>query len=700
MYKSLVCLFVALLSILFVQPINAQDTRLLPQFTPELTQRFPPEVIYVIEDDRVFMQVVFDIHNSAPAEFQFVLPIPARIDDILFPDTGGGDAFPTESGFVLPPFTQMTAWGERERYGGFTPVEVVYPPEQCGAWLLNPYPPLGEQPWRPATATIADYRFIRGDTFPAWLEENAYTLDATHAATLPDYADWTFLVVDATWNPPPEEYSAMTNNVFVNLLVEYTAEDLSIPARWLGEGAYITVLSDIPYLPTNTAAHTVPVEEIPIGGKRPALGGASMDFVDVDYQAIYAQRRDDLLLATPKPDLTLEGIDNFAVMRFPLEDSQPDQLLQDYRLNVPLDDPLQYTPVRTRLWGLFPDAPFDPVLAPAPDAQSFTPTVDIATQVDPIHWGGCTTQDIGLTEDIADNVPAGRQQIGTAAIPYNPDWTVSEIYISTNYNPVTVYVFSEETVTQETLIAAANGETFPPMWIAFITEDWRQLSSLGSLFQTLGVAEPVWYDIPNVSRLEPGAPATQTTLIMHFLGSDSYLQAHAVEIEHASDYIERMAYYTSPDLLHTLALDIEDPNAAAIIGYPADWTASTVASDTIQEAATSTQTYIHTVGISAEDADEPRVRIYNAASLARNAGIDIAPDADWLQTLSTVYGVSASLLEQVTRNPLVAYTLDGRRGYIMPLGNNYVLEASAPVNDFAQYDALLALIIDSVRVQE
>ncbi|RMF78112.1 MAG: DUF2330 domain-containing protein, partial [Chloroflexi bacterium] len=368
--------------------------------------------------------------------------------------------------------------------------------------------------------------------------------------------------------------------------------------------------------------------------------------------------------------------DEFNGLAFITEYAQPSANLTDPAASDPLIQQLMREyPYVTRLRAqLSPEQmTLDPVFAPVDDAVNVTNVIEVSEFVDPLAYWGCSTRTI-LNQATLNNLPEGRTYLPdlNLSLAHPPDWVLSTL--SLDGGPL--WVFAPEAVDAGTIAAFLNGEATPPMFVftrVFYRGDENAPHNMRTLGTVIGVspdAETSYDAFSSLNsrinvRFDPYGREfyMESGIDFAILASQAQREANQAMFNAMLRYARSYQFFLHPDLQHTLFLDFQ-----LQVAYPSGWVERTLPDGEIVIAPED----------AANIADTPRIRMIP---------LEDAPFADLLQTH---FGLSDA---GIVGTP---FEHDGRRGMVR-FADRFLIEVSAPTETFAENEALLTLLMDTVK---
>lgn len=331
----------------------------------------------------------------------------------------------------------------------------------------------------------------------------------------------------------------------------------------------------------------------------------------------------------------------------------------------------------------------DPTFILAPDAEDVSNVVMLEGHVDPLHYWGCSTREIRVTdaEAILSEYVRLDEFMNVTHVGYPDRWVMSEVVIDVLYEnvnqvyPYSIYIFAPETVDEARLRAVLAGEDDLPVFTVSkyrkATNEWSY-NALHSLTDLLGLPRETdnWssFQLPesvkSISNTHfhmytsvdgEGYGAEEAVYLNAFAPAEKWEEYEPV-LSAMVRYADSYQFFTHPELRHTLFLG--GSGAGAAIGYPEGWI----------EAVTEDETVL----ITPEGEDAVRARFIPLTRLSTE-------EDDTMNTpLMEKYGLSEMDAERAVGGAIVPYELDGRKGYLKRAGY-YLLDMSAPEADFNHY---------------
>jgi hypothetical protein len=382
------------------------------------------------------------------------------------------------------------------------------------------------------------------------------------------------------------------------------------------------------------------------------------------------------------------------------------------------DDPL--------LTGLIEDYPYitrlraqmspeqmtvDPTFIPAPNARDVSNQIDLSDHVDPLQYWGCSSRSVRVPTSESRLPTYTRLDDWRLHLGLPPGWVMSTFESSVEGEGYerTVAVFAPEPVGEDTVRAFFDGKDTPPMLVIsrFNRFDSWSYTPQQSVLDMLGlpldseVSDTQYWGTRVRFQLYESVDSSYVPgiVFINLLTTQDDWGANEQVYQAALDYASSYQYYSHPKLRHTLFLNNpfgwnEDPHyLTAYVGYPESWLehwsennyAVVMPEDT-------------TNGNGA-----PSARLLPLTEVLPSGERMFIRNEDFLRQVAEVYALSDQQLEGILDSvdactlsigPL-AYERDGRRGYISMVGGA-LLEASAPVDDFAGYDETLRQIAESL----
>ncbi len=551
------------------------------------------------------------------------------------------------------------------------------------------------------------------DAVQTWITTNDYTLTDQMATLLDEYAaaGWVFLALDY---PPTQPYWGFIQNVRIT----YPGTTPMLPLRLMSQAdststvpITVSILADTPYVPANVPHAAINLENInaPVN----ALTEPFANLGQLCYRDHPTEDRSrSLLIELSRIQHEYDG--HAFITRY----SGPSSALLDDKTPDSMAALIERYPAVTVFHGQMRPAQMtvDPVFEPDESAPLVSNILD-RRAADPIAYWGCSSAN-ALTPDTLAQLPEGRTRVGNIELAHPADWVLSEIELSYTLNPDHIRPDSEgtythslpvlapEPVTLTTLEAYFAGEPTPPMLIMHFewAYEWYTLESAYYYDFYYPQDDRTWmkrirmrYEPFKEVYTEYDAPWVTV------LTSEDDWTAHEALYTALLDYAVAHQYEISPDLKHTLFLTHPGSHTTngyplARIGYPEGWTAHTLDSFEVWITPDGVQPgdpdapYLHAIPVYAPPGSEEDMTFIERGARGENLLAQIITTYQ----LTEVPWTATDLITGACNDKLTtAFQIDNRQGYVSVIGKTYIIEVSAPVEDYPQFAPLLEAMLDA-----
>lgn len=369
----------------------------------------------------------------------------------------------------------------------------------------------------------------------------------------------------------------------------------------------------------------------------------------------------------------------------------------------------------------------DPVFMPDPTAPTRSPIVEMDEAVNGLAYWGCSTRTAIDALDMTALPERHTWPEEQLTVAYPEGWILSTLETA---NKTTAFIFSPESVDEQTLADYWAGQAVPAMFVILPTpyEQWlvgdyiydTRMQPDIQLRLALNDPEFSWETAYNTD-----APVLPTRLrfsleiaeqvyfpeelvIVGLLTSDEDWSANAKRYEAMLDYAVSRDFYHAPDLQHTLFLTgdfvYSTPGDTVVeLPYPAEWR------ETVNSAGE--------IVITPADTPEVMIRALDYNDLAALLGIerrsswrDWASEdwqrlVDWVETNYILTSPDSQVVMKLSalwdeKSPLFSlpFANEERQGWVL-FTHGYLVEISAPVERYREYESLFETIISHVRSQ-
>ncbi|MBE2270195.1 MAG: hypothetical protein IAE80_18295 [Anaerolinea sp.] len=536
------------------------------------------------------------------------------------------------------------------------------------------------------------------DQAVAFLESDGNRLSPQQRTALSSYADQQYgfaalTLIPAQNIPEPDGFwTSIYVQVSPTIIVTYRGVEPLLPLAFqsvstaahldnydqagiLPSTAYI--FADVPYAPTNAATFQPDLTRIE-GAQNELANTMTL----VDGNSIFFDELDPVYYA-----LLLEG----AAAR-----DEP-AFAAEYIGQAPTIERRGSTPAESRTLDAFNQQVDGLILSrwrtlldesPAPTAVLFAPNpalepmqLNLMSAADPAWFYGCTSRKL-YDPELEARLPERRTYLEALHLSLaHPDgWSLSVL----QENEVPMYILSPVQVTPALLaLMRENGNSAPMLVVQGLEQDinqpgvWEQFLE-GTPPQpntrSACAAEAFYLPSPNaIPWADVGATAPLRSIQIALLSSAEDCAAHRALYQDMLRYAALYQYYLSPELRHTLF--IGELYELVVVGYPEGWIETVDQERTrviVPEGATYTES--------------PAVRVY----------LDYRLEAEQAERQ---FGIS---IDEISNQAVVEFRTNERRGYLRrsPMGFGYIVEFSAPVNEFDTYADLLYLMALTARIAE
>ncbi len=648
-------------------------------------------VNFVVDAEAGTIMQTIDAAYRGPREndlrpFGWIIPLPAPPIAIEFDD----EVWPLER---LP--------GAIFKHTEF---EILPPAEMCND-LVRFWGDCGDGGMDYGRPAAAQYEVLTTpDAVLTWITTNDYTVTDQMETLLGEYsaAGWVFLALDY---PPTIPYWGFIQHVRFT----YPGTTPVLPLRLMSQADTIrtvpitvSILADTPYVPANAPHAAINLENIsaPVNELTEPLTNLSQ-ICDSPHPT--ERRSRSLLIELSRIQHEYDG--HVFITRY----AGPSSALLDDKTPDILAALVERYPTVTVFHGQMTPAQMtiDPVFEPDESTPLVSNILD-RSAADPVTYWGCSSAN-ALAPDTLAQLPEGRKRVGNIELAHPADWVLSEIELSYTLDPDhkpfdsdgsythTLSVLAPEPVTLADIEAYFVGEPTPPMlimhaeWVyEWLTREPAYESDYHKLENELDWVNRVRvrYEAFKAAGTEHDAPwVTVLTSADDWIANEALYTA-------LLDYAAGHQYETSPDLKHTLFLT----RPYARIGYPEGWTAHTpngvevwITPDSVQPGDPDAP-YLHAIPVYDPPGSEEDMTFFHRRSRSE----------DLLAQLITTYQfteapwTAADLITDACNDKLTtAFQIDNRQGYVSVLGSTYIIEVSAPVDDYPQVASLLETMLNA-----
>lgn len=563
-----------------------------------------------------------------------------------------------------------------------TNVYLSAPPHYCNG-LSFPYweGAGGGGPGEFGTVGPYEYAILGGQDQPdvvTWLRENGYVVTEQAEPIIQEYVDMGMYFIAMRLQPD------VSVGDIQPLKITFEAEQPMIPIKLAAVAAeevvpiFVWIFADTQYAPQNYASERV--DFTTFRGVN-MLSGYFEAYRETNPNLLYEKKRDEL-----------QAKHNGQV--FITEYAHP-TIYFNAGGDALLNDLASRFPYVTRLRAqLSPDQmTLDPMFVPAPEAPPISNQVNLVDYVNPLTYWHCTSR-TELTPEQAASLPDTHTRIDDMRLDlaHPAGWVQGNFELDGHL----IYTFSPQAVNASNFLNGEIPVLFAYRWESGSFELFREgftSKIVKELAGLKGYTNQVYYGFEAAAvrtdlyleQFYSSSEGVGTGVFIGLAAKPELWAEHGAMYEAMLVYAKGFQYYRSPELPHTLFLTadwFQDTYANYThveIPYPAGWV------EQVDEAG------IVTI---APEGESDGMRVV----LTPNHDSYYVADLDLLMR---EYDLSADTVwEAIGPTPCdgpkaVYFEKDGRAGYVRH-ANLYIIEASAPAAEFAEADALLSEIMNSV----